>query len=76
MTDLQSRIDKLEKELAEYKRNRFYALSSEEVEKLKAYIFDRTAATLASGAVVKYMIVTYNGVRRAIPYYNKFQALV
>jgi len=73
---LRGRIDEMARELETFKRNRFADLSSEEVEKMKGYIFDRTAATLASGAAVKYLITTINGVRRAMPFYDKFQSIV
>jgi dynactin complex subunit len=72
---LRGRIDEMARELETFKRNRFANLSSEEIEHLKNYLFDRTAATLASGATVKYLILTQNGIRRAIPYYNKFSPL-
>jgi predicted nuclease with TOPRIM domain len=72
---LRGKIDEMSRELEAFKRNRFADLSSEEIEKLKNYLFDRTAATLASGAVVKYLILTQNGIRRAIPYYNKFSPI-
>lgn len=74
--NLEERVKQLEREVETLKRERLSNLSSTEVEKIKGAIFDRTAATLASGAAVKYLITTVNGVRRAIPYYNKFQPLV
>lgn len=71
--ELVYRIEKLERELAEMKRNRFYGLTSQEKESLKSSLFERTAATLASGASLsRYIIITVDGVRRAIPTYNKF----
>jgi uridylate kinase len=73
---LRRKIEELETQIHEFKRNRFRNLSSQEVEQMKNYLFDRTAATLASGASVRYVIMSINGVRKAIPTYNKFQPLV
>jgi hypothetical protein len=76
MDELLRKVDDLKREVAEMKRNRLYNLSMAEVETIKNALFERTAATLASGASAKYVIVSINGVRKAIPMYDKFTSIV
>jgi len=75
-TELKDEVEELKRELAEFKRARFQDLSANETEDLKGVIFERTAATLASGASLsRYAIVSLNGERGAIAMYNKFTPL-
>ena len=75
--ELVEELDKLKKDVEELKRNRFYKLSTTEDSILKEVLFERTAATLASGASLsRYAITTINGKRGAVPVYDKFTALI
>lgn len=71
ITDLQARIEKLERELQSLQRDPFANLSTNDVERLKSYIIERTALG-TSGSVTGALIITYNGVRNAIPTYSNF----
>lgn len=74
--DLKQEVENLKREIEELKINKFNSLSLDDIENIKNALFDRQAVTLASGATLKYEIVTIRGKRRAIPTYNKFTPLV
>lgn len=71
MDDLKTRVEKLEKELKRIQDDRFYNLSARDVEKLKNFVFERTATNI-SGSITGALVVTYNGKRKAIPTYSNF----
>lgn len=73
---LKEDVQSLRNELEELKRNRFTDMSANDIENIKNTLFDRQAATLASGAVLNYEIVTVRGKRRVIPTYDRFTPLV
>lgn len=73
---LKEDFEQLKKEVEELRRNRLRDLTLEEEDIIKGAVFQRTAATLASGASLhQYVILTLNGQRVAIPTYNKFSPL-
>lgn len=74
--DVPREIDMLKREIAELKRNRFSSMSMNDIENIKNALFDRQAATLASGAKLNYEIVTVRGKRRAVPTYDRFTPIV
>lgn len=69
--NLKAKIDNLERELQQLQRDRFANLSTNDVERLKGYIFERSALN-TSGSATGALIVSYNGERRAIPTYSNF----
>jgi hypothetical protein len=71
------RIADLEREIRDLKANRLRTLTSNEIETLRGYLFEREAsATLPSGAVVRrHLIMNVNGYRYAIPGYDRFTPL-
>ena len=74
---LKETVDELKNNLAEFKRNRLIDLTTNEVEIIRESIFDRTAATLASGASLdRYGIISLNGKRGAVPFYDKFTPMI
>lgn len=75
--NLEEQIAELKRDLEAFKAARLEGLTVREVETLKDTIFERTAATLASGASLsQYVILTLNGKRVAIPSYDKFNPIV
>ena len=72
--DLYNEVQNLKREIEDLKRNRLGDLSANDVENLKKYLINRTASTLASGATVRYLVLTINGERGAVPFYDKFTA--
>jgi hypothetical protein len=74
--DMAQEVKNMRKELDELKRNRFSGLSANDVENMKNSLFDRQAATLASGAVLNYEVITVRGKRRVIPTYDRFVPIV
>lgn len=73
---LQKEVQDLRRELEDLKKNRFQNMSMNDIESIKNVLFDRQAATLASGAVLNYEIVTIRGKRRVVPTYDRFTPLV
>lgn len=71
LEDAMERIEKLERELAELKADRFANLTVSDVEKLKENIFERTASNV-SGTIDGALIVTIKGQRRALATYPNF----
>jgi hypothetical protein len=74
--DMAQEVKNMRKELDELKRNKFGNLSAVDVESIKNALFDRQAATLASGAVLNYEVITIRGKRRVIPTYDRFVPVV
>lgn len=74
--DVPREIEMLKREIAELKRNKFSSMSMNDIENIKNALFDRQAATLASGAVLNYEIVTVRGRRRVVPTYDRFTPIV
>lgn len=74
LQELKDRVERIERELQDIKRDRFSNLSSNEVERLKGYIIERTASNV-SGSVNGALIITVNGERRAIPTYPNFPSV-
>lgn len=72
LTQLQERVEELERQLQDLKDNRLQNLSATDVEQLKKYIVDRTAVGI-SGAVSRYWVLSVNGKRGAIPVYDNFR---
>lgn len=74
--DVPHEIDMLKQEIAELKRSKFSNMSTADIENIKNALFDRQAATLASGAVLNYEVITIRGKRRVVPTYDRFTPLV
>lgn len=74
--DVPNEIEMLKREIAELKRSRFSNMSTGDIENIKNALFDRQAATLASGAVLNYEVITVRGKRRVVPTYDRFTPLV